>query len=156
MTERDDELVIIYDRNKCTGCMMCMIACSYKHFGVVDLNKSLRQINYSIEDGYYCAYCVHCDDPMCMASCPSNAIYIDEKNGWVLKNQYKCIGCKNCVYACPYSNPWYDEVNGVTWKCDFCDGNPECVRVCPSNATVIVTRGEARKFYFERLVKAYV
>ena len=148
----EEQLTLVHDPERCTACMMCAIACSLKHLGTPDVSKSLRFVTFDPVTGKArCAYCAHCEHPACEAACPTSSIYKDPETGWVLKNQAVCIGCKNCVYACPYSIPRYDESMGITWKCDFCGGEPECARVCPTGATRVVARSEARRFYAERL-----
>jgi len=79
--ENVTDLVIIHDPNKCTGCGQCMIGCAYKHFRTFDSTFGLL---YVYEDpnkkGWYVnANCAHCVFPMCLASCPKEAIYKDEK-----------------------------------------------------------------------------
>jgi cGMP-dependent protein kinase 2 len=44
--------------------------------------------------------CRHCEDPYCMADCPTDAIN-RAPSGEVFIND-KCIGCGNCKANCPY------------------------------------------------------
>ena len=44
--------------------------------------------------------CHHCADAPCVAACPTGCLYADDDHVGVIKE--KCIGCRNCVLACPY------------------------------------------------------
>lgn len=138
--------VLAYDPELCTGCRYCEIVCSFRHYGVVNPGKSFISIlfNEGKDDGVFEAKnCQHCDEPICASVCPSEALSKDEKTGWVRINPLKCIGCETCVYMCPLSIPFFDEERKVAVKCDFCDGDPECVKHCSSTAIKSVTREEA-------------
>jgi molybdopterin-containing oxidoreductase family iron-sulfur binding subunit len=83
--------------------------------------------------------CQHCDDAPCVMVCPVTATYRDEE-GLVRMNYDRCIGCRFCVQACPYTVRhfnWYapkfpEEMqaglnpdvplrpHGVVEKCTFC------------------------------------
>jgi len=39
-----------------------------------------------------------------------------------------------CTIACPFGNAVYDASSKNILKCDQCNGDPECVRFCPSEA----------------------
>lgn len=146
----DDNLktqkVIVYDPELCTGCRHCEIACAFKHYGSVDLNKSYLRILFNGDNGtgaFEAVNCQHCEEPLCVNVCPSEALGKDERTGWVKINPLKCIGCQTCIYLCPLSVPFFDEERKVAAKCDFCNGDPECVRRCSPGALRVVTREEA-------------
>jgi Fe-S-cluster-containing dehydrogenase component len=72
--------------------------------------------------------------------CPADAIKQSE-NGIVQSAlKPRCIGCSNCVLACPFGVPKYMAEVDQMMKCDMCtdrtsDGYaPMCASVCPSEA----------------------
>lgn len=149
--------VIIHNRNRCSGCTVCMIVCSFHHFGVLSYDKSRNQV---VEDPdnpgvFESIRCSHCEEPVCAAACPVDAITKDEETGWVFIDNLRCIGCRSCNYACPLSNPHFDFETKVSWKCDLCYDketgtiDPKCVKYCTTGALQLVTREEARKMLKE-------
>jgi Fe-S-cluster-containing dehydrogenase component len=92
---------------------------------------------------YAAVNCQHCDDAICCAVCPSEALQKDEKTGWVTQNSSKCVGCEMCIVACPLSVPIFDPALKVAVKCDFCLGDPECVKHCSSGALRLCAREDA-------------
>jgi Fe-S-cluster-containing dehydrogenase component len=120
------------------------MACAYRNFGSLTPTKSHIRIIAS-EDGLHreAVYCWHCEDPVCAAACPVDAIEKDEKTGWVRVNPIKCIGCRSCTFACPVASAWFDEDQKSAAKCTFCDGDPLCARFCSPQAIRVVTRSEA-------------
>ena len=114
------------------------------------------------EGGWYLpVQCQQCEDPSCTTVCPVQATW-KEKDGIVVVDYDRCIGCKYCVTNCPYdarrfnfSEPHVpeDEINPdmhylgnrprpgeVVEKCTFCiqrtrEGEyPACVEACPVGA----------------------
>lgn len=141
-----NQRVIVYEPELCTGCRHCEIACVFKHYGNVDLSKSYIRILFNGENGnatFEAVNCQHCEEPICVSVCPSEALTKDEVTGWVTVNSLKCIGCQMCVYMCPLSIPIFDEEQKATAKCDFCGGDPECVKHCSPAALKVMTREEA-------------
>jgi electron transport protein HydN len=93
--------------------------------------------------------CRHCENPACKASCTSGAISV--AGGAVVISAERCIGCKNCVVACPFGAVEIVETGEtlpdgsarrVANKCDLCAGvadSPSCIKVCPTEALSLVT-----------------
>lgn len=83
--------------------------------------------------------CMHCEDPPCVKVCPVGATYVTAE-GITAQIYDRCIGCRYCMVACPYSvrsfnwgEPSWPEsyrsyINpdvstrprGVVEKCTFC------------------------------------
>jgi len=80
----------------------------------------------------------------------NNAIFKRREDGIVLINQDACIGCKNCIHACPYGAPQFNSETELVEKCTFCihrlydpSGQravflPACVTTCVGNALHLV------------------
>ena len=135
--------VLVIDEEKCNGCMLCVIACSIAHTGTIDLDRSHITV-WRTEDGPYVPLtCHHCETPSCAEACPTKACHQDLVSRRVLIDDSKCIGCRTCVVACPFGHAHYDRVARVSSKCDYCDGQPECVLVCPTGAIRYVYSDES-------------
>ena len=91
--------------------------------------------------------CMHCENPSCRNACPVGAITKYDE-GPVVINVDQCIGCKYCVYECPFKIPRYDPVTNKAYKCTMCPDRikeglePACVQACPTNALEFGEREE--------------
>ena len=48
---------------------------------------------------HYSGACNHCQDPACVANCPSGAMH-RQNDGTVAVDSGQCIGCGTCTWAC--------------------------------------------------------
>ncbi|MBX9851340.1 MAG: 4Fe-4S dicluster domain-containing protein [Cytophagaceae bacterium] len=157
------KFVMVIDLAKCDGCGKCTEACNKMHYlpkdkewiEVLKMDDSPNTAPY-----YFPKPCFHCDNPPCTKVCPVDATFKRE-DGVVAIDNDRCIGCRFCMAACPYSvrlfnweEPKAPELEDVTpsserafqskkgcvEKCDFCphmarQGKlPACVTGCPMNA----------------------
>jgi len=154
--------VMVVDLAKCRNARKCMSACQGAH----DLKPEQHHINVlKMQDSENTAPyfmpkpCQHCDNPPCVSVCPVDATF-KRQDGIVLIDNERCIGCRFCVAACPYSarvfhwsepklsaenvgKPYDVEQNvpqrkGTISKCLFSadklrvGAQPSCVSACPN------------------------
>ena len=119
----------------CTGCRTCESVCSLIKTKQMDLDRARLHVDRDPFEGRFVQkICYHCSIPYCLNACPVDAIRISEKDGTVFIDNEKCSGCGECREACPYGMIIYDQEQKKAFKCDFCGGNPQCVKMCPMNA----------------------
>ena len=135
--------VLVLDYEKCTGCRACELACSIKHEGVSNPARSrIKVIKWEQEGRYVPMSCQQCETAPCQAICPVNAISRDESLDRVMVDYDVCISCRMCVAVCPFGAMGYDALAKKVIKCDFCDGDPQCVRFCETDAVRYVEATE--------------
>ncbi len=121
-------------KEDCCGCHACEVACKQEHAESYD-NGFVKVIEKS--PFFLPVYCRHCAKAPCIASCPVKAIYRDEQ-GVVLIEERECIGCRECVSACPFGAMSFSQQKGIAVKCDLCKPRlqkgqaPACALICPT------------------------
>ena len=73
-----------------------------------------------------------------MNVCPVKAISRNEELEKVVVDYDVCIGCRSCVSACPFGAMAFNPTDRKVFKCDLCDGDPQCVRFCEEKAVDFV------------------
>ena len=123
------------DYHKCTGCRLCELVCAVSHDGISNPTRSrIRVIKWEAEGLYIPMSCQQCQDAPCMNVCPVKAITRDEELGRVSVDYDVCIGCRSCVGVCPFGAMSFNSKDKQVFKCDLCDGDPQCVRFCEEKA----------------------
>lgn len=161
-----NQLAFYVDMTKCTGCKACQVAC--KTVNETPLGVTWRRVvemagGEWVKDGdqdvpsnvfayFVSVACMHCEDALCTEVCPTTAIH-KRDDGIVVIDEDKCIGCRYCEWACPYSAPQFDSDRGVMTKCHFCyelqaaGEKPACVDACPFRALDFGPIEELREKY---------
>ena len=156
----------LIDTTKCIGCGMCVEACSQEN----DVPKGMfrtwveryeiseRGVTHidsihggmegfdNIDPGFNATkaffvpkMCNHCENTPCTQVCPVGAAY-STKDGVVLVDKKRCIGCGYCVQACPYGSRYLNPTTHTADKCTWCYHRivkglkPACVQACPVGA----------------------
>ncbi len=156
------KFVMVIDLAKCGNARKCVTACQKMHH--LPEEKEWLQVKLMMDNPESAPYwfpktCFHCDNPPCVKVCPVDATF-KRQDGLVLIDSDRCIGCKFCMAACPYSTRVFnwsepdlpEEVAGLCYspetsvpskvgtveKCDFCPDMvragqlPDCVTACPN------------------------
>jgi anaerobic carbon-monoxide dehydrogenase iron sulfur subunit len=126
------------DRNKCTNCRFCESACAFTHERQTVLRNSRIQIvQRAVEDQTYAVnVCHQCSLCPPLDVCPTGALARDPRTGVLSLDHAQCPpGCRLCVGACPLDAIWKG-TDGLI-LCDFCGGDPECVKVCYTEALFV-------------------
>ncbi len=126
---------IAFYQDKCDGCGDCVPACSKHHTGTTDPGHSrIKVAKDGEENSFGVALCRQCGQPQCAMNCPSGALTKDPSTGVVNWDKDKCVNCQLCTLACPYGGITYNTLTDQVMKCNFCDGDPACVKACPRGA----------------------
>lgn len=114
----------------CSGCRKCEIACSIFHESSIWPEASRIRIFMLIPGIEIPHLCFQCEDYPCVENCPTNALSIDNSTQTVKVEEEKCTACGTCIEVCPGSIPHLHPERKKIVICDFCGGNPQCVKVC--------------------------
>ena len=176
MKLRGSRWAMVINPYKCKkGCSDCISACHLAH-NVPDFGNPKDEIKWLWLDDYkhtftsqqhqfvkedyknrpFPVLCNHCQNPACVRVCPTKATF-QRKDGIVLMDYHRCIGCRFCMAACPYgarSFNWLEprkvihkpninfptRTKGVVEKCNFCAERlavgkyPLCQKACKHGA----------------------
>ncbi|HEU5054355.1 MAG TPA: 4Fe-4S dicluster domain-containing protein [Hanamia sp.] len=156
------KFVMVIDLSRCKNVRACQKACNHMHH--VHPGQNWIKVLSMEESAHTAPYwqpttCMHCEEPPCVKVCPVDATF-KRQDGIVLIDSDRCIGCRFCMAACPYSTrvfnweepvltkeeaaqPYNPETStpqkrGTVGKCDFCPDMtrrgelPHCVSACPN------------------------
>jgi formate dehydrogenase iron-sulfur subunit len=160
----DHKYGFLIDVTKCIDCRSCLVSCS------VENNVSMKHTRIWMKDPgvmgefpelkrYSAPYhCMHCVDPACASACTVGALKQNE-DGIVTYDNDRCIGCRYCMYACPFEVPHFewDQQFALITKCDLCvtrleeGGQPACAATCLTGAIRFGGREEMLKLAHERI-----
>ncbi len=160
------------DQNRCIGCHTCAVACKIENNLpdqvwwnriLTDGGEEMDVPEGEFPEGkidYIPVNCQHCENPACVKVCPVGATYKDPETGVVRQDYDKCLGCRMCMSACPYTGvrsfnweePSYvldmslgdsdvaTHVKHTVEKCTMCwhriakGEEPACISACPGRA----------------------
>ena len=135
---------LMFRKKDCMGCHACEVACKQEHG--LGVGPRLVQVIERAPD-FYPVYCHHCAKAPCKEACPVDAICRNDR-GAVLIDSGLCIGCRECLDACPFGAMQFSDDAGSAVKCNLCVHRldqglaPACSTVC---ATGCISWGSTRK-----------
>jgi len=185
----------LIDITKCIGCRACQVAC--KQWNDCDGEETELQWNMGLQNPatlsaktltlitfhelpdekapgglnylFTMRRCLHCLEPACASACPTTALE-RQPDGPVTYDPNQCIGCRYCIWACPWGVPTaeWDSLAPKIQKCTHCADRddqplpaarngqalssdqgslyrenivvPACVKACPADALKFGTR----------------
>ena len=126
----------------CTGCNRCVYVCSGQKEGMfIPSLARIHNANFPIKGYSVPLVCFQCPKAECQTACQVGAISRNDLDV-VVVDEEKCTGCGDCVQACPYGMIELND-RGLAFKCDYCGGDPACVRECEPGALVYGEIGRA-------------
>jgi formate dehydrogenase iron-sulfur subunit len=187
----------LIDVTKCIGCRACQVACKQWNEKDGEETELLGQLGFQnpatlsaktytlitaheleLEGApedlawvFTMRRCFHCLEPACESACPTTALE-RQPDGPTTYDPDKCIGCRYCVWACPWGVPTaeWDKKAPKIEKCTHCADRtsqpapltrngqaltkaetssfletiltPACVKACPADCLHFGTRDE--------------
>lgn len=113
LTKRKYRYGMVIDTRRCVGCKACVVACKAE-------NKTPPGVSYTVvveaairdradeKPLFMTKPCFHCEKPPCVNVCPVSATFKRERDGIVVVDYDRCIGCRYCITACPYGARSFD------------------------------------------------
>jgi Fe-S-cluster-containing dehydrogenase component len=178
-----DRMGLLHDTTLCVGCRSCEFACNEANDlpppaepvydqKVFEKTRRNDETLYTVVNRYQDAQdkqpaiyrkhqCMHCNEPCCASVCFVNA-FEKTPEGPVLYDPEVCVGCRYCVFACPYNALAYEYDDSLTprvVRCNMCyprikkGQNPACADACPVGAIRYGRREDLIKVAHERMRK---
>jgi len=170
---------VLVDATKCIGCRACEAACSETNAlpgpamlddaAVFAKPRTMDTRTYTVVNRanttgaaaparFVKRQCMHCVEPACASACLVRALD-KTPTGPVVYHKDRCLGCRYCMVACPFSVPKYEYESALPFvkKCTFCADRqakgeaPACTAVCPSGALTFGKRDDLLEMARERL-----
>jgi formate dehydrogenase iron-sulfur subunit len=148
---------LLYDATVCIGCKQCEQACANQnklpYDETIAAESRQSEHKYTVvmtkNDKFMRRLCMNCEDPACASVCPVGALR-KTANGPVIYEENRCMGCRYCMVACPFSVPKYEwsKVLPRIQKCTMCPDRVSaglqtaCAEACPTGATKFGEREE--------------
>jgi len=149
------KFVMVVDLAKCKNALKCQNACNKYHYVTGDnawLKVYKMQESKDTAPYWMPMTCQHCDKPACVTVCPVDATF-KRRDGLVLIDNTRCIGCRFCMAACPYSTrvfnwsePMQGETSEITMEMDMQQHGHEAAN--PEHAGVPSVKGTVDKCDF--------
>ncbi|MCI0468965.1 MAG: 4Fe-4S dicluster domain-containing protein [Nitrospirae bacterium] len=151
---------IYQDLSRCIGCWECEKSCKRENCPPDDTSFG-KLIPVPRGDDRLLIFmpCYHCEEPWCVAACPTGAMRKRGSDGIVYVDADVCVGCKSCVSACPWGVPQFDKYSGKVSKCHYCKHRidvgkaPSCVTGCPTLALKWLTADEVSTLKREKYAR---
>lgn len=122
-------LGMVIDLARCVGCGACAFACKAENntrdradgqsFNWADFVMRTEGTFPNVTHWVMPVLCNHCSDAPCVAACPvTPKAMFKTPDGITMHDNEKCIGCRMCQNACPYSNVELDlsSLNGESYS----------------------------------------
>jgi DMSO reductase iron-sulfur subunit len=136
---------LFVDHELCFGCYACEVACKQENNLPVGakwirvITEGPSYVNGKLSMSYIPMTCRHCTNAPCISACPQDAI-TRRQDGIVTINAESCIGCLECLSACPFGAPQFNSERDIVEKCNLCVDRvekglaPACAQACPAGA----------------------
>jgi len=161
---------MLIDVTRCVGCERCVSACveangldadkaEYDKATSVDgLSDNRFTTIVQIEGRNVKKACMHCLEPSCVSACLVGGLTIN-KDGAIVYDEDKCIGCRYCMLSCPFHIPRYEWSKKAPFvkKCELCEDRlaegkiPACAEVCPQDVILFGERSQLLKEAHRRI-----
>lgn len=155
---------LLVDLDRCVGCRACELACKQEN-QLPEGTQWIRMIkigpevvNGTLAMRFVPLPCMHCGKAPCIDVCPTRAIS-KRPDGIVVIDEAKCIGCRYCLWVCPFGAPQFNVSKGVMEKCKLClqrvekGLKPACVRTCHLKALKFGTTEELSELARKKMAK---